>query len=72
MVRYPNVLFSIFSFTSFISFYITLVEAGSSRSARKGRKRSVRFSVYIFIVGFTKVQLTEGIFIIYSFKENRV
>ena len=31
---------------------------------------SFRFCVY-FIFGFTKVQLTERIFIIYNFKENR-
>ena len=69
MVSYPNLLFWIFCITSFISFYVTLVAAGSSGSARKGSKRSFRFCVYIY--GFTKVQLTEPIFIIYNFKENR-
>ena len=70
MVRYPNVLFWIFSFTSFISFYITRVVAGSSLARGKAAKGHF-VSVYIFVFGFTKVQLTERIFIIYSFKENR-
>ena len=47
-----------------LKFPITRVAAGSSRSGRKGRKRSFRFSVYIFIVVITKVQLTERIVII--------
>ena len=38
----------------------------------RGKAAKGRFlSVYIFIFGFTKVQLTERIFIIYNFKENR-
>ena len=38
----------------------------------RGKAPKGRFvSVYIFIFGFTKVQLTERIFIIYNFKENR-
>ena len=37
-----------------------------------GKAAKGRFdSVYIFIFGFMKVQLTERIFIIYNFKENR-
>ena len=38
----------------------------------RGKAAKGRFvSVYIFIFGFTKVQLTERIFVIYNFKENR-
>ena len=70
MVRNPKVLFRIFSFTSFISFYITRVVAGSSHSAQKGSKGLTLVSfLCIFIFGFTKVQSTEQILIIYNLKK---
>ena len=38
----------------------------------RGKAAKGRFvSVYIFMFGFTKVQLTERISTIYNFKENR-
>ena len=38
----------------------------------RGKTAKGRFvSMYIFIFGFMKVQLTEQIFIVYNFKENR-
>ena len=72
MVRNPKVLFKIFSFTTFISFHITRVVAASNHSARKGSK-GLEFVSFlcIFNFGFTKVQSTERILIIYNFKENR-
>ena len=62
MVRYPNVLFWIFH-SLLLSAFILLAWRQGVAVAR-GKAAKGRFvSVYIFIFAFTKVQLTERIFI---------
>ena len=68
MVRYLNVLFGYFH-SLLLSAFILLAWRQGVAVAR-GKAAKGRFvSVYIFIFGFTKVQLTERMFIIYNFKE---